>query len=206
MGRLRFGTARSPAATSGRSQRHSFTAHGYRQPGGPQGPPQPTSPAASTSSAVPASPPRTARGLPAPPGLAEEEAIGCQEVKTRRRGASGYHAPGCPVCGRPRRCTRQTAQALPARATTRRRRLRPLYRPDAFDPPTQSPCPPRWCQFISPRFGATIRLRGPLRHVLHTQHTTERLHASQGPHTAQTKRNTLDNHLPRRAPRITPAG
>ena len=72
--------------------------------------------------------------------------------------------------------TRQTDQAIPAIATNRRRRLRPLPRPDAFDPPAQSPCPPRWCPFISPGFGATIRLRGPLRHVLHTHHTTERFY------------------------------
>ena len=100
--------------------------------------------------------------------------MGCQDGG----GASGYHAPGCPACGRPRRCTRQTAQAIPAFATTGRRRLRPLYRPDAFDPPmdppAQSPCPPRWCPFISPGFGATIRLRGPLRHILHLHHSTER--------------------------------
>ena len=57
MDRSRFGTARRPTVTSGRGQRHSFTAHRYRQPGGPQGPSQPTSPAVSTSSAVPASPP-----------------------------------------------------------------------------------------------------------------------------------------------------
>ena len=121
LGRLRFGTARSPAVTSGGGQRHSFTADGYCQPGGPQGPPQPVSPAASTSSAVPASPPRIARGLPAPPGLAEEEAMGCQDGS----GASGYHAPGFPACGRPHRGTRQTGQAIPVIATWRRR-LRPL--------------------------------------------------------------------------------
>ena len=110
MGRLRFGTACRPAVTSGRGQRHSFTAHRYRQPGGPQGPPQPTSPAASTSSAVPASPPRTARGLPAPPGLAEEEAIGCQDGG----GANGYPAPGCPAYVRPTRThTRPPRQSPP---------------------------------------------------------------------------------------------
>ena len=168
MGRLRFGTARSPAVTSGGGQRHSFTADGYCQPGGPQGPPQPVSPAGITSSAVPASPPRTAQGLPAPPGLAEEEAMGCQDGG----GMSGYPASGCPGCVRPPAHTRQTDQAIPVVVTMWRRRLRPLHRPDAFDPPTQSPCPPRWCPFISPGFGATIRLRGPLRHVLHTHHTT----------------------------------
>ena len=39
----------------------------------------------------------------------------------RRRpgGAAGYLAPGCPACGRPRRSTRQTAQAIPVIATWR---------------------------------------------------------------------------------------
>ena len=79
-------------------------------------------------------------------------------------------------------CTpRQTDQAIPVAATMWPRRLRPLPRPDAFDPPTQSPCPPRWCPFISPGFGATIRLRGPTKHVLHTPYygTTPGLHTNQ---------------------------
>ena len=60
--------------------------------------------------------------------------MGCQDGG----GASGYLAPGCPACGRPRRSTRQTAQAIPVIATWRRR-LRPLHRPDAFDPPHPIP-------------------------------------------------------------------
>ena len=62
--------------------------------------------------------------------------MGCQDGD----GASGYLAPGCPACGRPRRSTRQTAQAIPVIANWRRR-LRPLHRPDAFDPPHPIPLP-----------------------------------------------------------------
>ena len=83
----------------------------------------------------------------------------------------------------------------------------PFHRPDAFDPPTQSPCPPRWCPFISPGFGATIRLRGPTEHVLHTHHSTERL---QGSTLAKPTRNTnqtqhTHNNLTHPRPRRTPA-
>ena len=183
MGRLRFGTARSPAVTGGGGQRHSFTAHGYRQPGGPLGPPQPASPAASTSSAVPASPPRNAQGLPAPPGLAGEEAMGCQDGG----GMSGYPASGCPACVRPPAHRARPTRQSPSRPLCGPDVYAPFHRPDAFDPPTQSPCPPRWCPFISPGFGATIRLRGPTKHVLHTHQTTERL---QGSTLAKPTRNT----------------
>ena len=62
--------------------------------------------------------------------------MGCQDGG----GASGYYAPGCPAYDRPHRCTHQTAQAIPVIATWRRR-LRPLHRPDAFDPPHPIPLP-----------------------------------------------------------------
>ena len=102
--------------------------------------------------------------------------------------------------------THQTAQAIPAVATTWRRRLHPLHRPDAFDPPAQSPCPPRWCPFISPGFGATIRLRGPLRHVLHTHHTTERFYnPTRAKAHTQHKPNTTHSATTHPQPRRTPA-
>ena len=63
--------------------------------------------------------------------------MGCQDGG----GASGYLVPRTRLPGVRSASShaRQTAQAIPAHATTGRRRLRPLYRPDAFDPPTRTP-------------------------------------------------------------------
>ena len=62
--------------------------------------------------------------------------MGCQDGS----GASGYHAPGFPACGRPHRGTRQTGQAIPAIATWRRR-LRPLPPAGCVRPPNPIPLP-----------------------------------------------------------------
>ena len=62
--------------------------------------------------------------------------MGCQDGS----GASGYHAPGVPACGRPSRSTRPPARQsppLPRGADV----YAPFHRPDAFDPPTLSPLP-----------------------------------------------------------------
>ena len=70
------------------------------------------------------------------------------------------------------------AHARPPRQSPSLPRGADVYAPSTgrmrSTPPTQSPCPPRWCPFISPGFGATIRLRGPLRHILRSHHSTER--------------------------------
>ena len=62
--------------------------------------------------------------------------MGCQDGG----GASGYLVPRTRLPGVRSASShaRQTAQAIPAYAS-RRKRLRPLYRPDAFDPPIRTP-------------------------------------------------------------------
>ena len=62
--------------------------------------------------------------------------MGCQDGS----GASGYHAPGFPACGRPHRGTRQTGQAIPVIAMWRRR-LRPLPPAGCVRPPNPIPLP-----------------------------------------------------------------